>query len=140
MNCNSADGLPRRLLAYRGAKGFSFGANISTMLMFCASFSSGDSRGTRATDKPRPWFQGYDSSNRDPGLRARSEAIWRVDLRPQQMAAAERRHVGQLAHDQEVLGAHRLLGECDSHENPRRCLARGTGMEEGARRAGVDQC
>jgi hypothetical protein len=56
------------------------------------------------------------------------------------MAVAERRHVGQLAHDQEVLGAHRLLGERHSYENPRRCLARGSGMEEGARWAGVNQC
>jgi len=140
MSYTFADGLIRLPSAYHGAKSFSFARRISTLLMFSVSIAPSDSAGKQATEAPQPWIHGHDSSNRHPGLRARSEAVWHVNPPTQQMVAAERRHGGQLAHDQEVRGADRLLGECHSHKNPRRCLAGGTGMEEGARWAGIDQC
>jgi hypothetical protein len=137
MTRSCLDKLMRPARGYRGAKSFSFVDDVSTLLMCCAS---SDSTGKRATGRPRPWLQHHDTSRPHPGVHTRLDVIWRIALRTQQMAVAERRHVGQLAHDQEVLGAHRLLGERHSYENPRRCLARGSGMEEGARWAGVDQC
>jgi len=132
-----SDRLIRRSLGYRGANNFSFADNISILLMF---YASSDSTGKRATGRPRPWLQHHDTSTPHPKIHAGPPTICRVDPHAQQMAAAERRHVGQLAHDQEVLGAHWLLGERHSYENPRRCLARGSGVEEGARWASVDQC
>ena len=140
MTCSCPEELMRRPLGYRDAKSFFFARNVSTLLMSCASIAPSDSTGKRATDIPRPWPQEHDTSRPHPGVHTLLDVIWRIFLRAQQMGVAERRHVGQLAHDQEVLGAHRLLGECDSYENTRRCLARGSGMEEGARWAGVNQC
>jgi hypothetical protein len=137
MTRSRVDELMKPAPSYRGAKSFPFVDNVSTMLMSCAS---SDSTGKGPTGRPRPWLQHHDASRPHPGVHARLDVIRRFSPRARQMAVAERRHVGQLAHDQEVLGAHRLLGERHSHENPRRCLARGSRMEEGARWAGANQC
>lgn len=137
MTRSCLDELMRPAGGYRGAKSFSFVDCVSTILM---SFASSHSTRKRATGRPQPWLQYHDTSRSHAGIHARLDVIWRIALRTQQMAVAERSHVGQLAHDQKVLGADRLLGERHSYENPRRCLARGSGMEEGARWAGVNQC
>ena len=137
MTRSCLDELLKPAQSYRGAKSFSFVDYVSTLLMFCASSNPAEKR---ATGRPRPCLAHHDTSRPHLGVHTRLGVIRRIFLRARQMAVAERRHVGQLAHDPEVLGAHRLLGERYSYENPRRCLARGSGMEEGARRAGVDQC
>ncbi len=137
MTRSRVDELMKPAPSYRGAKSFFFVEHVSTMLMFCASSNPTEKR---ATGRPRPCLEHHDASRPHPGVHTRLDVIRRFSLRARQMAVAERRHVGQLAHDQEVLGAHRLLGERHSYENPRRCLARGSGMEEGARWASVDQC
>ncbi len=137
MTCGCVDELMKPVQSYRGAKSFFFVDYVSTMLMFCAS---SDSTRKRPTGGPRSWLQHHDASRPHPGVHVRLGVIRCFFLHARQMAVAERRHVGQLAHDQEVLGAHRLLGERHSHENPRWSLARGSRMEEGTRWAGVNQC
>lgn len=137
MTRGCVDKLMKPAKSYRGAKCFFFVDDVSTMLMFCASSNPTEKR---ATGTPRPCLAHHDTSRPHLGVHTRLDVIRRIFLRARQMAVAERRHVGQLAHDQEVLRADRLLGERHSYENPRRCLARGSRMEEGARWAGVDQC
>jgi len=136
----ASDGLG---LAYRDAKHFSFAAGISIVLMFVSLHRRFSMFGRRKTGQT---YRGQCSSNHtitegSQWLPHILDPRWQSDdLLTSRPTAKYSCDVRQLAHDQEVLGAHRLHGERHSYENPRRCLARGSGMEEGARWAGVNQC
>ena len=135
MNRGPFPSLAQTSTGYRGAKSFPFAQKIRTVLMFSPVGACAGPGLERMHLRQTPCLlERYSNIQPVPtplGGLARS---------PIRVAAGRLRRVRQLAHDQEVLGAHRLLGERHSHENPRRSLARGSRMEEGARWAGVNQC
>ena len=140
MNRDPSAGLAQTSAGYRGAKRFPFAQKIRMVLMFFPVGARAGPRLERMHFRQTPWLLERYSKIQAVLTPLRGMARSPLRLATQRFAADRLRRVRQLAHDQEVLGAHRLLGERHSYENPRRCLARGSGMEEGARWAGVNQC
>ena len=127
---------------YQPAKSILFAQKISTLLMFSVSTPAATwTLTSMASTNREPWPRNQTATNSDltEGASVDPSCNRRGRLN-QGPTEAGRHHVGQLAHDQKVLGTHGLLRERHSHENSGRHLARRESMEKSTRWQGIDQC
>jgi len=127
---------------YQRAKSILFAPKISTLLMFSVSIPAAAwTLRSMATTNREPWPRNQTATNSDltEGASVNPSCNRRGRLNPGPTEAG-RHHVGQLAHDQKVLGTHGLLRERHSYENSGRHLARRESVEKSTRWQGIDQC
>ncbi len=142
MNGEGIFAFPKPTAAYPHAKRISFAQMISMLLMFSVShIPPAWTAGKMASANREQWSRHHKATNNDRtiGRHAGSPSHWRGYPTPEP-AAADRHHVGQLAHHQEVLRAHGLLRERDSQQDPRRYLDRRRSLAQSTRRPSLDQC